>query len=166
MNDEEIMKRFNETFSDDVSNTEVKQPEVVTPYKATTNQNVAPTSMNVPTSSNVDIPPLNNTANATTPNVVNSTVSEVSNESTVEKQLEVNNNVSDKMMEVDKNNYSQPEVNSNVNYNYVPTYDSKKKKTISIKISPELMPVIIIVIILFIVIMIIPNVYDYFTHVR
>lgn len=161
MNDEEIMKRFNETFSDDVPASEAKKPEEVTPYKATVNQNVVPTDVTVPTSTNNDIPPLNNTASAPT-----------TENPTVEKEEVKKENVdSNKMMEPDKNNYSNQEVNnndkaSNVNYNYVPTYDSKQKKTISIKISPELKPVIIIVIILFVVIMIIPNVYDFFTHIK
>lgn len=164
MNDEEIMRRFNETFSDKPVEQKTT-PEVVTPYRATVNQNVVPTTMTVPTSTNNEIPSLNTNVNQNTSNVVQQP-------SSINPQVVQNNQTppdnKTNIMEVDKNNYTEQQTQqpTNVNYNYIPSYESKKKKTISIKISPELKPVIIIVIILFVVIMIIPTVYEYFTHLR
>lgn len=136
MNDEEIMRKFNETFSDSRVEEEKKEQIPVTPYKVTTNQNTIPTNLSNQNQSTY-IPPLNN----------NKTV--------------------EKMMEAENPNYttyqSQQNYASNVNYNYVPSYGSKKKKTITFSIPKELIPIIIIVIILFIVILIIPTVYDLFT---
>lgn len=149
MNDEEIMKKFNETFSD--KPVEIQQPEVVAPYKAMVNQNVAPTTLNIPTSTNNSIPPLN---------------SDIGSQPVSEGDTN-NQEVKENIMNVDNNNYNESADHpSNVNYNYVPTYESKKKKTVSIKIPSELKPVVIIVIVLFIVVMIIPTVYEFFTHLR
>lgn len=140
MNDEEIMRKFNETFSDSKVEEEKKENIPVTPYRATTNQNTIPTNMSNQNTSNT-IPPLNN-------------------------NTEDNQKIK-KMMEVDNSNYttyeSQQNYAPNVNYNYVPSYGTKKKKTISFKMPKELMPIILIVLILFIIIMIIPTIYDLFT---
>lgn len=139
MNDEEIMKKFNETFSDERIEQEKKSSVAPTPYRATSNLN----TVEQPTISNsANIPPLN------------------SNNS-------MNNNMQAKIMNVEDTNYTTYEheqnYESNVSYNYVPSYSSKTKKTISFKMSPEMLSIIIIIAILLIVIMIIPTVYDFFT---
>ena len=152
MNDEEIMQKFNETFADKPEEKTEKKDDV-TPYRATVNQNIAPSKVTIPTSNNNEIPPLN--SNQKKP------------DNQPQPETENNKEVQQNIMNTDENNYRQNEKQpENINYNYVPTHESKNKKTISIKISPELKPIIIIVIILFVVIMIIPNVYDFFTHVR
>lgn len=106
MNDEEIMKQFNETFSDDKI-AEQKQEQIpVTPYRATTNQNTIPTNLSNTTLSNNNIPPLNNNIN--------------------------NQNMQAKMMNVENTNYttyeSQKNYAPNVNYNYVPFHIIVKRK--------------------------------------
>ena len=140
MNDEEIMKKFNETFSDNNQVKENKQQETVTPYKATMNQNVVPnnpTVNNNPVVSNGNIPPLEN----------NNTTSVVNNSS-----LNDNNNV----------NRTTP---SNVNYNYVPKTEVEKKKTVSFKINKDLIPVFVIIIVLLLSLFLFPAIYDLFTKV-
>ena len=62
MKDEEIMKKFNETFSDEHV-TKKKKQEDVPPYKVSKNRNVLPSKMDIPTSNNKDIPTLTDNEN-------------------------------------------------------------------------------------------------------
>ena len=134
MNDEEIMKKFNETFSDEKIEQEKKKEIAPIPYKATSN-NGMPQQV---TSSISSIPPLDSA-----------------------------NNMQARIMSVDDPSFtsynSEQNYDSNVNYNYVPSYSSKKKKTFSLKMTPELLSVIVIISLLLIAIMIIPTIYHYFT---
>ena len=127
MNDEEIMKKFNETFSDEKIEQEKEEQTPVTPYRATTNtSSIAPNS-NLASNNqmpNSNIPSLN------------------------EKEVQSADNYQD-----------------NVNYSYVETPVKKEKKTLSIKLSQELLSAIILVLLLLMAIMIIPTIYDHFTGV-
>ena len=163
MNDEEIMKKFNETFSDNSQELGMTQQEVVTPYRATTNQNVVTTNTVIPTASNNSIPPLNNNVpvNTVNINIANNPNSQVNTTDTTNNINNENNNNNNNVSGV-VDNKSQP---SNVNYNYVQTNEVKKKKTISIKLSPELISVIVIIVVLLVAMFIIPNIYDFFTRV-
>ena len=138
MNDEEIMKKFNETFSDEKIEQEKKESIAPTPYRATSNLN----NSNEQSLSSNNIPPLNSNNQA-------------------------NSDIQAKIMNVENTNYTtyenEQKYDSNVSYNYVPSYSSKSKKTISFKMSPEMLSIIIIVAILLIAIMIIPTIYDMFT---
>ena len=129
MNDEEIMKKFNETFSDERIEKEKKQQPPVVPYKAMSNfSNISPSVSN-PQPSSSNIPSLN------------------------QAESQSNTNL---------DGYSH---GSNVNYNYVETPSIKKKKTVSFKLSQELLSAIVLVLLLLIAIMIIPTIYNHFTGV-
>ena len=150
MNDEEIMKKFNETFSENAQVNQEKEQEVVTPYRATMNQNVVPNN-SVPNSNDGNIPPLNNNTN-----VNNSTASNVTSnkEDSQGEQQFVN----------DKTN-SQSKTPGNINYNYVETQKIEKKKTVTFKINKDLIPVFVIVGVLLVALFVFPAVYDLFTRV-
>ena len=143
MNNEEIMKQFNETFSDVRIEEKKKEEMPTTPYRVTSNENNIPTNLtNVNTTSN--IPPLGNVG------YVNNVESNV-----------INNN---EQPMPENNNNNQNQYGSNVNYNYVPTQPtSVNKKTVTFKMPKEFMPFVVIVIILLVAILIIPTVYDIFT---
>lgn len=142
MNNEEIMKQFNETFSDVRIEQKKKEEIPVTPYRVTTNENNIPTNLSNQ-NTNIYIPPLVNEPiiNNQQPNMMDN------------QDSNLNNNV------------NQPQYGANVNYNYVPSQQSSNinKKTVSFKMPKEFMPIVVIVIILFFAILIIPSVYDLFT---
>ena len=151
MNDEEIMRKFNETFSDDNQVVQNKEKEVVAPYKATMNQNVVPNNAvpNNAVSNNNDgkIPPLNSNTTNNVANNSNSAVNDTLN-SSINVQPQVSNNVP-----------------NNVNYNYVETKEVQTKKTVSFKINKDLYPVFIIIGVLLLALFVFPAIYDFFTRV-
>jgi len=161
MNDEEIMKKFNETFAEQPVNQNNEEPVNVTPYKATTNLNTNSTDY------------INNANNS------------ISSSSQSEQKLNVNdllstdtnayynpiNNVNNSVNtngisneNVNKNNNNQYQ--NNVNYNYVPTYTDNKSKKKTVKLSKENIIFLVIVVILFIFIMVIPSIYDVIRQIK
>lgn len=144
MNDEEIMRKFNEKFGNLEQNSVNQTSESVEPYKASSNLNTAnPQQINPQPSTSeqkLDIKDLMSTDTNTyypNQNVVSST--NQSNE--------------------------PPKYETNVNYNYVSTYTSQKKKP-TIKLTGENLIFILIVVILFISILIIPAIYDFIRQIK
>lgn len=139
MNDEEIMKKFNEAFSDDNLNNSKKKEEPVTPYRVTSNLNAN----------------INNVSNTNNLNLENNN----------EEKLDINDLLSqDPNTYYSSNSSSQSnyaQYDSNVNYNYIPTYNStQNKKKNTIKVSSDMKILFIIVAILFVFILIIPTIYN------
>lgn len=134
MNDEEIMRKFNEQFSDEKYQQQKQEVQNVEPYKATANLNVA------------------------NPQVTQTNANQQVN---LNNQGTLNNQVPD-MMKPETNNYaSYNTYGDNVSYNYVPSYNTKKKKQkASITISPEMKMGFIIVALLFVFVLIMPTIYD------
>lgn len=145
MNDEEIMKKFNETFGDSGQNSLKTNSESVSPYKAVSinNQNVQ--NFNVPSSSQeqkLDIKDLMSTDNNTYfPNPSN-------------------------VVDEQKNSIDPPKYTSNVNYNYVSTYNNSKPKKSTIKLTQENIIFIVIIFTLFVFILIIPTIYDFVRQIK
>lgn len=139
MNDEEIMKKFNEAFSDDNLNNSKKKEEPVTPYRVTSNLNAN----------------ISNVSNTNNLNLENNN----------EEKLDINDLLSqDPNTYYSSNSSSQSnyaQYDSNVNYNYIPTYNStQNKKKNTIKVSSDMKILFIIVAILFVFILIIPTIYN------
>ena len=147
MNDDEIMKKFNETFSNDL--TEKKDDdESVAPYKATTNFN---TPNNIEQSVG-GVPDLDKKK----PDI-NSLLSQdpSSNSGTY-----YNNNI-------DYNKTQTEQYSDNVSYNYIPTYtNNQKEKKISLNVTPEMKLLIGIVALLFIFILVVPTIYDFIRQIK
>ncbi len=147
MNDDEIMKKFNETFSNDL--TEKKEDaENVAPYKATTNFN--------------------------TPNNVEQSVGGV--QDLDKEKPDINSLLSQDPSSnsgtyynsnVDYNKAQPEQYSDNVSYNYIPTYtNNQKEKKLSISITPEMKLLLGIVALLFIFILVIPTIYDFIRQIK
>ena len=148
MSDEEIMKKFNETFNKpEPTSTNEKIAEPVTPYKASTNFNINnieqnTVNNNIPPEEKLEIKDLLSTDNNTY----------YSSDSTVtDSNAHVN---------------ELPKYDNNVNYNYVPTYNSQKPKKPTIKLTGENLIFLLIVVILFVFVLIIPNIYDIIRQIK
>lgn len=142
MNDEEIMKKFNEKFSDDnpTSTSVEKEFGDVAPYKVSENNN-------------------NNNINTPQPNSDNHTPMSVN--SLLEKDNRTyytNDNGTDPN--------SGSNYNSNVNYTYVPTYKSTQNKKNTIKITSDIKTLLVLVFILFIFILVVPSIYDFIREIK
>ena len=85
MKDEEIMKKFNETFSDEPIEKKKKQDDAP-PYKVSKNRNVLPSKMDIPTSENEDIPSLSENND----NIENKDIDEIKIEADEEKDEKKN----------------------------------------------------------------------------
>ena len=148
MSDEEIMKKFNETFNKPETNsTNEKTEENVTPYKTSTNFNINniqqnTVNNNVPPEEKLEIKDLLSTDNNT--------------------YYSSNNIGNDPNTHVNE----LPKYDNNVNYNYVPTYNSQKPKKSTIKLTGENLIFLLIVVILFVFILIIPNIYDVIRQIK
>ena len=153
MNDEEIMKKFNETFSDQPLAQNNSQPENVIQYRATSNLNTVNNPVN-PTMVNN----LNNNISSNPLGETKKTVNELLSSDTY---IYTNNTVNNTNNQSNVNQYQ-----SNVNYNYVSTYTDNKNKKKTIKLSKENIVFIVIIIILFIVIMIIPSIYEFIRNIK
>ena len=142
MNDEEIMKKFNEKFSDDnpTSTSVEKEFGDVAPYKASENNNNNNINTSQPTSDNH-------------PQMSVNSLLEKDNRTYYINDNNVNPN-------------SGSNYNSNVNYTYVPTYKSTQGKKNTIKITSDIKTLLILVFILFIFILVIPSIYDLIREIK
>lgn len=148
MSDEEIMKKFNETFNKPESGlTNNKTEDNITPYKTSVNYNINNVEQNtvnnnISSQEKLEIKDLLSTDNNTN-SLPNSTVAASTTQVT-----------------------ELPKYDNNVNYNYVPTYNSQKQKKPTIKLTGENLIFLLIVVILFVFILIIPNIYDVIRQIK
>ena len=149
MNDEEIMRKFNETFSEQPLNQNSNQQEDVAPYRATTNLNTANNFVN-------HIPNNNVPSGQTTEKLE------------IKDLLSSDKTVYSSYSYSDVENMSDNQYQSNVNYNYVATNvnANTKPKKATVKLSQENLIFLAIIAILFIFILIIPIIYDIIRQIK
>ena len=149
MNDEEIMKKFNETFANQGNNIGSNASQPVTPYKASSNlnnndiQNQNANVQSIQQGPKLDVKDLLSTDNNTYYSTSDTTI----NQSNVQSS-------------------EPPKYQNNVNYNYVPTYNTNNRKKPTVKLTGENMIFIVIVVILFAFILVIPTIYDFIRQIK
>ncbi len=182
MSDEEIMQKFNEQFSDQLPNDAKKKEEAVAPYRVSNNFNTVNSNnianfQNSSSEKNILENQKNIIDNNTNNNVT--TNSNFSNFNTNDAKF-INNssdNLNNNSSFSNTSNYVPPSVDNivsdnttkydtNVSYNYVPTYSTKKSKKSTFKLTNENLVFIVIVVILFVFILIMPSIYDFIREIK
>lgn len=145
MNDEEIMRKFNEKFGNPEQNSINQSSESVEPYKVSSNLNTINTdninSQSSTSEQKLDIKDLMST----------DTNTYFPNSNTVSSEIQSN---------------EPPKYETNVNYNYVSTYSNTKKKKPTVQLTGENLVLILIVVVLFASILIIPAIYDFIRQIK
>ncbi len=145
MNDEEIMRKFNEKFGNPEQNSINQSSESVEPYKVSSNLNTINTdninSQSSTSEQKLDIKDLMST----------DTNTYFPNPNTVSSEIQSN---------------EPPKYETNVNYNYVSTYSNTKKKKPTVQLTGENLVLILIVVVLFASILIIPAIYDFIRQIK
>lgn len=148
MSDEEIMKKFNEQFSNNAIDGNNKKENNPTPYRVGEN--------------------LNNMINENTIKMLNSVKSDPSLNpvNNVVNYNMVNNNIQPSNINANVNNNNLNTYNNNVNYNYVPIDNTKKAKKPTIKLTSDALALLLILVILLAFIFITPNIYDFIRQIK